>query len=441
MRSFHHLTISLLAYCLFGETLAAKSTNASGAGTLSGTVVDSDNETLIGAYVSLEGTDYVTTTDVLGAYTLEKIPYGQYTLKVSYVASADFSQSITVESTQLTIDVRLEDDVQVLEAATVVEKTAARAQQERAIQIESVELRQVVSRVKDVGEVIERLPGVNVRGSGSFGDQVDISLNGLNGTAVRTYLDGLPLEFIFPQLTINNIPVNSIARIDVYKGVVPIDVGTDALGGAVNVITEQRSFNDLRASYSFGSFNTHQAALSGNYKIKEGVSIGGNFNYNYSDNNYTMEAFVFEDNERREIERFHDAYELLYGSVPHDVRGKKWADRFRVSANISDFYKEVQNGAVIGNTAFGSVFYDGGGIALSWLYEKALTDKLQLYTNTAYSDIDLVFADTTADVYSWSGAILTRRPNNRGELSLESLSDRNFSNLANRFNLRWSIGP
>ncbi|MEM9260303.1 MAG: TonB-dependent receptor, partial [Bacteroidota bacterium] len=179
----------------------------------------------------------------------------------------------------------------------------------------------------------------------------------------------------------------------------------------------------------------------GNYKIKEGVSVGGNFNYNYSDNNYTMEAFVFEDNERRQIERFHDGYELYDGSIYLDVRAKKWADRFRLTVNATDFYKEVQNGAVIGNTAFGDVFYDGGGLALTGLYEKALTDKIQLYTITTYSDIDLIFSDTTANVYSWSGEVLARRPNERGELSVESLSDRNFSNLANRVNLRWSLTP
>jgi hypothetical protein len=36
------------------------------------------------------------------------------------------------------------------------------------------------------------------------------------------------------SLNISNIPVNMIERLEVYKGVVPVWLGTDALSGAVN---------------------------------------------------------------------------------------------------------------------------------------------------------------------------------------------------------------
>ncbi|MEM6773054.1 MAG: carboxypeptidase-like regulatory domain-containing protein, partial [Bacteroidota bacterium] len=280
----HHTThLNWLLFLLF--VLCSYKVAAQNSGNLSGQVTDEAGEPLIGAYLSLSDTDFRTATDVDGSFLLAEIPYGTYTVKITYLGSADGEETITINQADNKLDVKLAENASVLSEAVVTAKTAAREQQERAIQIESIELKQVVSRVKDVGEVIERLPGVNVRGSGSFGDRVDISLNGLNGTAVRTFIDGLPLEIVYPQFTINNIPVNSIARVDVYKGVVPIDVGSDALGGGVNVITEQRSVNELRASYGYGSFNTHQAALSGNYEIREGISIGGNYNYNYSDNN------------------------------------------------------------------------------------------------------------------------------------------------------------
>ena len=47
-------------------------------------------------------------------------------------------------------------------------------------------------------------------------------------------------------------------RIEVYKGVVPVGFGTDAIGGVVNIVTNKQPgkwFMD--ASYSYGSFNTH----------------------------------------------------------------------------------------------------------------------------------------------------------------------------------------
>ncbi|MEM6697112.1 MAG: TonB-dependent receptor [Bacteroidota bacterium] len=433
-QKYYH-TLALLSFFFLGSfSIYSQST-----GQLNGLIVDSGNEPLIGAYVSLANTDHKTVSELDGSYRLENVPYGDYEIVITYVGMSEHREPISISTKTSTLDINLNEEAELLAEALVIGKTQAREQQERAIQIESVELKQVVSRVKDVGEVIERLPGVNVRGSGSFGDQVDISLNGLNGTAVRTFMDGLPLEFIFPQFTINNIPVNSIARVDVFKGVVPIDVGGDALGGGVNVITRQNSIDELQMSYNYGSFNTHQAALSGNYEIIEGVSVGGNFTYNYSDNNYTMEAFVFEENERREITRFNDAYELYYGDISLDVRNKAWTDRFRVTLNANDFYKEVQNGGIIGNTAFGEVFYDGGGFAASALYEKSLGDRLSLSTNSIFSRTNILFVDTTANVYSWSGEVLARRPNARGELSRSSISDRDFDNIANRLTLRWNL--
>ncbi|MEM6772140.1 MAG: TonB-dependent receptor, partial [Bacteroidota bacterium] len=174
---------------------------------------------------------------------------------------------------------------------------------------------------------------------------------------------------------------------------------------------------------------------------REGISIGGNYNYNYSDNNYTMEAFVFEDNERRDIERFHDAYRLNFASAYLDIRGKRWADRFRVTLSGNEFIKEVQNGGIIGNLAFGSVKYDGEGASTAILYEKQLGEKFNLTTNAALSATNVLFIDTTANTFSWSGAVLRRDINRRGELGGSSISDRDFYNVANRVTLTWSLSP
>ena len=58
---------------------------------------------------------------------------------------------------------------------------------------------------------------------------------------------------------LNNIPVNFAERIEVYKGVVPVGFGTDALGGVINIVTNKQKRNwFLDASYSYGSFNAHK---------------------------------------------------------------------------------------------------------------------------------------------------------------------------------------
>ena len=61
-------------------------------------------------------------------------------------------------------------------------------------------------------------------------------------------------------MALNNIPVNLADRLEVYKGVVPVQLGADAMGGAVNVVTNQKANNYLDLSHSYGSFNTNRSA-------------------------------------------------------------------------------------------------------------------------------------------------------------------------------------
>ena len=43
-----------------------------------------------------------------------------------------------------------------------------------------------------------------------------------------------------PSFDLNNVPINFADRIEVYKGVVPVGFGTDAIGGVVNIVTNKQ---------------------------------------------------------------------------------------------------------------------------------------------------------------------------------------------------------
>src|SRR5690606_35793121 len=127
------------------------------------------------------------------------------------------------------------------------------------------------------------------REQGGLGSNFNFSINGLSGKSVKYFIDGVPVEVMGSTMSLNNIPVNLSERIEVYKGVVPVHLGSDAMGGAINIITSQRQTNFLDASYSYGSFNTHRAALTGQYTHeKTGLIAKASAFFNYSDNNYLM---------------------------------------------------------------------------------------------------------------------------------------------------------
>lgn len=50
----------------------------------------------------------------------------------------------------------------------------------------------------------------------------------------------MPQEGVGSSFGLNNIPVNFAERIEIYKGVVPVGFGTDAIGGVINIITKKK---------------------------------------------------------------------------------------------------------------------------------------------------------------------------------------------------------
>lgn len=426
-------------FCIFCISFAQSQPNL---GSLSGIIKDDEGEVAIQAHIILqhiesENIKFQTITNETGFYKIENIAFGNYTLFISYLGKTKSQKIAFFESTK-TVDAVI-DISGLLDEVVIETKTENRQQEEKPIPIESIEIKSIENQIKDVGEAIDRVSGVRVRASGSFGDKADIAVNGLNGTAIRSYINGLPLEFIYPNLGLTNLPINSIERIDVYKGVLPIDIGTDAMGGGINLITKDKDYNEIKAFYGYGSFNTHQLGANLNFKVKEGITASFNTAYNYSDNNFKTKAFVWEENEEQTVKRFHDAYQLLFLEGKIAITNKKWADKFVLSLNYIDSYKEIQHGSFLARTAFGQANYSGNNFTLVADYNKKLSQKIDFKTAISYSFSNVVFTDTTANVYSWSGNVIAHLPASAGEYEKASLTDRDFQTATNRSSLLFKV--
>ena len=78
------------------------------AGSVQGVVKDSESgEPLIGANVVVLGTTLGSTTDADGAFLVQDVPAGNYTLEVSYIGYTEFEQAITVGSGEVSFEVDL----------------------------------------------------------------------------------------------------------------------------------------------------------------------------------------------------------------------------------------------------------------------------------------------------------------------------------------------
>ena len=207
----------------------------------------------------------------------------------------------------------MQKDTVALQGVTVVGKTNTQRLREGALSVNAIDVRSMASSIHSISELVDRTAGVKIREEGGMGSDFDLSINGMTGSSVRYFLDGVPLDTKGSGVTLANIPVSIIDHIEVYKGVVPTWLSSDALGGAVNIVTHRKKQNYLDVSYGFGSFHTHRGDINGQYVFKNGLTLRPTLGVNYSKNDYMMHDVEVWDESVRQYQpqdrrRFHDDY-------------------------------------------------------------------------------------------------------------------------------------
>ncbi|MEM6815133.1 MAG: carboxypeptidase-like regulatory domain-containing protein, partial [Bacteroidota bacterium] len=254
----------MLLNALLSFTIAT--TFAQSPATFSGKVTDERGESIPGITVLLKNTTKDASqkgaiTNRQGKFSIAAIQPGTYTIELSGVGFEKQVFQLTFKSgDKLTRSITLEESTTEMDEVVVVAESEARALELSAKSVQVIETREVKLKSADLGEVMAQTEGVNVQRGGGLGSNTRFSLNGLSGDQIRFFYDGIPLNYTPYAFGIANVPVNMIERVEIYKGVVPIQFGADALGGAVNLASPE-IYDGLAgsASYQVGSFNTHRA--------------------------------------------------------------------------------------------------------------------------------------------------------------------------------------
>lgn len=381
----------------------------------SGKVVSTDKTIVDFATVYLKGTQYGCTTDERGIYHLPA-PAGKYTLVVSAVGFETYEKAIEIVSDGRTKQtVVLKPSVTELDEVVVTSTGVGRVKKS-AFNAVAVDTKELHNSTKSLSEALSQLPGMKLRESGGVGSDMQLMLDGFSGKHVKIFIDGVPQEGAGTAFDLNNIPVNFAERIEVYKGVVPVGFGTDALGGVVNIVTNKKRRNwFLDASYSYGSFNTHKSYVNFGQTFKNGLMYEINAFQNYSDNDYYIDNYITEfgddgiteSTDKKKIyhvKRFNDTFhnEAVIGKI--GVMDKSWADRLVFSFNYSNFYKEIQTG-VYQYVVFGQKHRKGYSFVPSVEYRKRnlLIEGLDVSATANYNHNITHNIDTASYKYNWLG--------------------------------------
>lgn len=251
---------------------------------LEGRVVDARGNPLPGITVVLQGTNKGSATDLKGNFTIPSLASGSYTLVISGIGFKKQLKKVQHPSDKF-IYIQLEEQIEELQGVTVSANKRAQKLQSTGLNIDILDAAAYQDLNIDVNQLIAISSGVNIRESGGLGSDFELSLNGLSGNQVRYFIDGVPMEFFGSSMNLNNMTANLIKSIELYKGVVPIDLASDALGGSINIITPDAKEEFLDLSYTFGSFNTHRASAFYQKRTQNDIYFRLSSSYNYSDNN------------------------------------------------------------------------------------------------------------------------------------------------------------
>ncbi len=416
-------------------------------GMLSGRVVTRGNEAVTFATAHLKGSGRGGQTDKEGIFRI-KAPVGKYTLIVTALGYKTVEREVEiVDGKRVKLDIVVEPEVKALREVAVTGTNGVSRINRSAYNAVAIDAKGLHNTTRDLAGTLAKVPGVKVRESGGVGSSTAITLDGFSGKHVKVFIDGVPQEGVGSSFGLNNIPINFADRIEVYKGVVPVGFGTDALGGVINIVTNrQRRRWHVDASYSYGSFNTHKSHIDFGQRLDNGFVYELTAFQNYSDNNYRVDAPIkyfkddgttdFDTEKTQRVKRFHDTYHNEAVVAKIGVENKSWADRLLVGFTYSNMYQEIQTG-VRQKTVFGEKHRRGHSFMPSLEYSKRdlFTPGLDVVFTANYNRNATFNVDTARYEYNWLGE--KKVMNSRGEQSYQhTRSDNNNGNATLTLNYR-----
>lgn len=412
---------------------------------ISGYIRAESGEPIEGISVSLKGTSKGMYTDEKGYYKLDHIDKGEYTIVLYGLGYVGQERKIVLKNGETSVqNFKLKLETQEMESISVYGRSETKEVQLQAYNVTAVDARKLHNSTLDLSHALDRVSGVRIREDGGLGSRMSFSLNGFTGRQVKFFIDGIPMDNFGSSFQLNNIPINLADRIEIYKGVVPIWLGSDALGGAVNIVTATQPVSYLDASYSFGSFNTHRSNINAGYIAQNGFTVQVNAFQNYSDNNYWINAQVSDIESGRflgekRIRRFHDKYhnETLIANV--GVVGKKYADKLLFGMTLGKNHSDIQTDARM-LTVFGDTYRKGNIIMPSVRYVKKdlLIRGLDLTVTGNYNLGTEQNIDTVNRRYNWAQQYIEKSGIQGGERGRSLYKYRNNNGLATA-NLNYRI--
>ncbi|MBS1272538.1 MAG: Colicin I receptor [Candidatus Marinimicrobia bacterium] len=240
-----------------------------GEGAIQGTVTNAKTgEPLVGVNVLLAKTDYGAATDEAGEFQISNIPNGAYTLKVTHIGYKNSHEQIRISGDMVTVDIQLKP-TEIRGKRVIVEPTRA-IERKTPVTFSSLSEEELQYRdpIEDIPVMLSDLPSTKTYSETGTGmGYTYLNIRGFDQRRISVLINGIPQndpeDHNVYWLNFYDL-VGSLEDIQVQRGAGTAFYGPAAIGGSVNLITENYSWEpDFQLETQVGSYNTRKISAEG----------------------------------------------------------------------------------------------------------------------------------------------------------------------------------
>lgn len=262
--------------------------------TVSGKIVNKNQEALTGATILVKETNQGTSSDSNGAFKLN-LENGIYSVRISYVGFKTVEKNIRLNEDKV-LTIVLSADENVLDEVLV---SAVRATEDIPVTYSNLGKKELAKRNlgQDIPMLLNYLPSViSSSDAGAGVGYTYLNVRGSNSERINVTINGIPFNDAESHgsfwVNLGDF-ASSVENLQLQRGVGTSTNGSGAFGASLNILTDavsEKAGGEI--SNSFGSFGTRKHTVKFTTgKINEHLEVSGRFSNIHSDG-YVDRAFT-----------------------------------------------------------------------------------------------------------------------------------------------------
>ena len=255
----------LLVFCALVMPIG-KDTSAAENPNLTGRIVDAETgKPLSGASIVIEGTNRGTSTVDNGGYQMFSLPQGSFNIIASMIGYKPVAKEveITVEQTN-TVDFKLTESPLELPSVVITATRTPRFIKNMPVRTEVITRKAIETKAADnLYEALNGSPGIRIEQQCQACNFSVLRMQGLGADHTQVLLDGQPVySGLASVYGLQQLSTAEIHQIEIVKGAGSALYGSNAIAGAINIITAKPRKTEATVGIKVGEYGTNNYQFS-----------------------------------------------------------------------------------------------------------------------------------------------------------------------------------